>query len=158
MTTTEYIFDCKRAILFLSSSKIFTPHPPLRPASVYPLPLLRGEDTLAGRREGWGVNILEDERNRLPSCKICTLCDYYSESPQTWFRNTVSSLPVPQTASRGVHHKVPLGCFLAAMAGYGQYFVITPPPLPTHRTNCRASFCSQGLSATQKTEPEFLNF
>ncbi len=37
---------CKRAILFLSSSKILTPHPPLRPASVYhrariisPLPL-----------------------------------------------------------------------------------------------------------------------
>ncbi len=32
---TEYIFYCKRAILFLSSSKILTPHPPLRPASVY---------------------------------------------------------------------------------------------------------------------------
>ncbi len=31
---TEYIFYCKRAILFLSSSKILTPHPPLRPASV----------------------------------------------------------------------------------------------------------------------------
>jgi hypothetical protein len=30
---TEYIFYCKRAILFLSSSKILTPHPPLRPAS-----------------------------------------------------------------------------------------------------------------------------
>ncbi len=32
---------------------------------VYPPPLLRGEDTLAGRRGGWGVNILEDERNRI---------------------------------------------------------------------------------------------
>ncbi len=31
---TEYIFYCKRAILFLSSSKILTPHPPLRPASL----------------------------------------------------------------------------------------------------------------------------
>ncbi len=30
---TEYIFYCKRAILFPSSSKILTPHPPLRPAS-----------------------------------------------------------------------------------------------------------------------------
>ncbi len=40
-------------------SKILTPHPPLRP------PLLRGEDRLAGRRGGWGVNILEDERNRI---------------------------------------------------------------------------------------------
>jgi hypothetical protein len=27
--------------------------------------LLRGEDRLAGRREGGGVNILEDERNRI---------------------------------------------------------------------------------------------
>jgi hypothetical protein len=62
---TEYIFYCKRAILFLSSSKILTPHPPLRLASVYPPPLLRGEDRLAGRRMGWGVNILEDERNRI---------------------------------------------------------------------------------------------
>jgi hypothetical protein len=42
VTPTEYIFYCKRAILFLSSSKILTPHPPLRPASVYPPPLLRG--------------------------------------------------------------------------------------------------------------------
>ncbi len=63
--TTEYIFYCKRAILFLSSSKILTPHPPLRPASVYPPPLLRGEDRLAGRRGGLGVNILEDDRNRI---------------------------------------------------------------------------------------------
>ncbi len=30
-----------------------------------PPPLLRGEDRLAGRRGGWGVNILEDERNRI---------------------------------------------------------------------------------------------
>jgi hypothetical protein len=36
VSATEYIFFCKRAILFLSSSKILTPHPPLRPASVYP--------------------------------------------------------------------------------------------------------------------------
>jgi hypothetical protein len=34
---TEYIFYCKRAILFLSS----------------------------GRRGGWAVNILEDERNKI---------------------------------------------------------------------------------------------
>jgi hypothetical protein len=58
--STEYIFYCKRAILFLSSSKILTPHPPTRPASV-----LRGEDRLARRRGGWGVNILEDERNKI---------------------------------------------------------------------------------------------
>jgi hypothetical protein len=40
------------------------PPPPLRPASVYPR-LCWGEDTLAGRRGGWGVNILEDERDRI---------------------------------------------------------------------------------------------
>jgi hypothetical protein len=39
------------------------PHPPLRPASVYPPPLLRGEDTLAGWKGGRGVNILEDARH-----------------------------------------------------------------------------------------------
>ncbi len=59
---TEYIFYCKRAILFLSSSKILTPHPPLRPASLSsPLQQRRGY-TLAGRRGGWGVNILEGEK------------------------------------------------------------------------------------------------
>jgi hypothetical protein len=73
--TTEYIFYCKRAILFLSSSKILTPHPPLRPASVYPLPLLRGEDRLAGRRGGWGSIFWKTREIGLPSyCKICTLC------------------------------------------------------------------------------------
>ncbi len=54
---------CKRPILRLASSKILTPHPPRRPASVYPPPLVRGEDTLAGWRGGWGVNILEDARH-----------------------------------------------------------------------------------------------
>jgi hypothetical protein len=39
------------------------PNPPLRPASVYPPTLLRGEDTLAGWGGGWGVNILEDARH-----------------------------------------------------------------------------------------------
>jgi hypothetical protein len=60
-------YYCKRAILCLSSSKILTiltPHPPLR---VNPPPFLGGggEDTLAGRRGGWGVNILEDESHRI---------------------------------------------------------------------------------------------
>jgi hypothetical protein len=38
------------------------PPTPRRPASVYPLPLVRGEDTLA-RWRGGGVNILEDARH-----------------------------------------------------------------------------------------------
>jgi hypothetical protein len=64
-TQSTYFTVRGQSILFLSSSKILTPHPPLHPASVYPPPLLRGEDRLAGRRGGWGVNILEDERNRI---------------------------------------------------------------------------------------------
>ncbi len=66
--STEYILNCKRAILFLSSSKILIPHPTLRPPPgewCTPPPLLRGEDRLARRRGEWGVNILEDERNRI---------------------------------------------------------------------------------------------
>jgi hypothetical protein len=42
------------------------PPPPHRPASVYPPPLVRGEDTLAGWRWGWGgqyMGILEGARH-----------------------------------------------------------------------------------------------
>jgi hypothetical protein len=46
--------DCKRPILWLASSKKLNPHPPHRSASVYPPPLVRGEDTLAGWTGGWG--------------------------------------------------------------------------------------------------------
>jgi hypothetical protein len=50
------------------------PHPPHHPASLYPPPLVRGEDTLAGWRGG-GVNILEDARHRifLYTCKSFVL-------------------------------------------------------------------------------------
>jgi hypothetical protein len=50
------------------------PPPPLhRPASVYPLPLLQGEDTLAGGRKGWGVNILEEARHS----SVLYICKYF---------------------------------------------------------------------------------
>ncbi len=66
---TEYIFYCKRAILFLSSSRILTPHPPLRP------PLLRVEDRLAGRRGDGGSIFWKTREIGLPSySKICSLC------------------------------------------------------------------------------------
>ncbi len=39
------------------------PPPPSPPGECVPPPLLRGEGTLAGRRGGWGVNILEDARH-----------------------------------------------------------------------------------------------
>jgi hypothetical protein len=65
--------DCKRPILWLASSKILTPHPPHRLASVYPLPLELGEDTLAGWRGGWGVNILEETRHS----SVLYVCKYF---------------------------------------------------------------------------------
>jgi hypothetical protein len=64
-STTEYIFYCKRAILFLSSSKILTPHPPLRPPAESLLLPQQRRGVLARGRGGRGVNILEDERNRI---------------------------------------------------------------------------------------------
>jgi hypothetical protein len=39
------------------------PPPPSPPGKLYPPPLLRGEDTRAGWRGGWGVNILEEARH-----------------------------------------------------------------------------------------------
>jgi hypothetical protein len=46
-------YYCKRTILCLSSSKILTPYPPLRPASVYPPPWLGGR-TVSPGGEGMG--------------------------------------------------------------------------------------------------------
>jgi hypothetical protein len=49
------------------------PRPPSPPGEcvVYPQLLVRGEDTLAGWRGGWGVTILEDARHSsvLDICK-----------------------------------------------------------------------------------------
>jgi hypothetical protein len=71
------------------------PHPPLRPASVYPPPLLQVEDTLARGRGGWGggVNILEDARHSpvlylyrilFDFCFPLYLPLWYEDSPTTW--------------------------------------------------------------------------
>ncbi len=49
------------------------PPPPHRPASVYPPPLVRGEDTLTGWRGGCGVNILEDARHS----SVLYVCKYF---------------------------------------------------------------------------------
>jgi hypothetical protein len=69
---------CKRPILCLASSKILTSHPPHRPASVRPPPLVRGEDTLARwRRGGGGVNILEDARHS----SVLYICRYFVMDP-----------------------------------------------------------------------------
>ncbi len=75
MGSTEYIIYCKRAILFLSSSKILTPHPPLPRRVCTPAFVVEGGHT---RRvgEGNGGSIFWKTREiGLPSySKICTLC------------------------------------------------------------------------------------
>jgi hypothetical protein len=73
---TEYLFYCKRAILFLSSSKILTPPSPSPPGESVLPPQQRWGYTLAGRRGGWGgASIFWKTREiGLPSYrKICTL-------------------------------------------------------------------------------------
>jgi hypothetical protein len=74
MTTTEYIFYCKRAMLFLLSSKILTPHPPLRPASLSsPATKAGGTHSPGGEGDG-GSTFWKTREIGLPSySKICTL-------------------------------------------------------------------------------------
>ncbi len=51
------------------------PPPPHRPASVYPPPLVRGEDALAGWREGGGQKIVgKTSDTALYSIYVSTLC------------------------------------------------------------------------------------
>ncbi len=58
--TPQRDYYCKRAILCLSSSKILTPHPPLGPASVFPLPVLGGRTHSPGGEGGWGSKFWRD--------------------------------------------------------------------------------------------------
>jgi hypothetical protein len=74
MTTTEYIFYCKRVMLFLLFSKILTPHPCLHLASLSS-PRNKGGGTHSPGGEGDGGSIFWKTREiGLPSySKICTL-------------------------------------------------------------------------------------
>ncbi len=63
---------CKRPIQSLASSEILTP-PPHRPASVYPPPLVWGEDTLAGWRGGGGSIVRKTPDTALYSVYVSTL-------------------------------------------------------------------------------------
>jgi hypothetical protein len=65
------------------------PHPPHRPASVYPPPLVRGEDTLTGWREGGGGLIFWKTSDTAPySTYVSTLwwaaliaCEFHNLPP-----------------------------------------------------------------------------
>jgi hypothetical protein len=63
---------CKRPIQCLASSEILTPHPLPPPASVYPLPLVRGRTYSLGG-EGVGVNSSEDARH----WSVLYICKYF---------------------------------------------------------------------------------
>jgi hypothetical protein len=72
---TEYIFYCKRAILFLSSSKILTPHPPLRPARVYtPAFVAGGGQTRRAERGMGGQYFGRREKQDCPLTVKYVLC------------------------------------------------------------------------------------
>jgi hypothetical protein len=49
------------------------PPPARRVCTVYPPPLMRGEDTLGGWRGEWGVNILEDAKQS----SVLYICKYF---------------------------------------------------------------------------------
>ncbi len=75
------------------------PPPPSPPGEcVYPPPLLWGEDTLARRRGGWGVNILEDVRHS----SVLYVCKYFvlnCNQVQTWLSSTEPPPPALQKKS-----------------------------------------------------------
>jgi hypothetical protein len=54
------------------------PPPPPPPGECVPPPLVRGEDTLAGGRKRWGVNILEDARHS----SVLYTCKYFGAVTQ----------------------------------------------------------------------------
>ncbi len=106
------------------------PHPPLRPASVYPPPLLRGEDTLAGWRRGWGVNILEDARHssvlylyRIP---FGSNCPVYLSPP--WRRRP--GQPAPDGWAWRAHARAWEGAWPRPPAAWGWRAPRGPPSPP----------------------------
>ncbi len=85
MSTTEYIFYCKRAILFLSSSIILTPIP-LSARRVCPPPATKAGGTHSPGGEADGGSIFWKTREiGLPSyIKICTLWCPHSTVRTFW--------------------------------------------------------------------------
>jgi hypothetical protein len=86
---------CKRPILCLASSKILTPHPLTARRVCTPPSLVRGEDTLAGWRGGWGVNILEDARHS----SVLYICKYFVGVPVCLKRPTIVFFLLPRNLS-----------------------------------------------------------
>jgi hypothetical protein len=88
---------CMRPIQCLASSKIWTPPPPHRPASVYLPPLVRGEDTLAGWRLERGMGGQYFGRRQTLLCSlystyVSTLRTYVYSSTGHNFNRTISKV------------------------------------------------------------------
>jgi len=60
------------------------PPPPHGPASVYPPPLVRGEDTLAGWRGGWGAIVRKTPDTALYSIYASTLWGRVLDPNEKW--------------------------------------------------------------------------
>ncbi len=102
---TEYIFYCKKAILFLSSSKILTPPIPLSARRVCPPPATKagGTHTLAGRRGGWGQYFGRRATQDCPHTVKYVLCDIATSSLAEILNN------LPSTNS--------IACFITTLCG-----------------------------------------
>ncbi len=103
---------CKRLIQCLASSKILTPPHPLsarRVCNTYPPPLVRGEDTLAGWREGGGSIVWKTPDTALYSiiCKYFVLLPVISLLLTANLGGYIKGL-VAQTAQRlkGPKHEI----------------------------------------------------
>jgi hypothetical protein len=106
----EYIYYCRRAILFLSASKILTPHPHFRPASVYRLCCGGRTDSPGGEGDGGG-GLYFGRRDKkdcplavkyvLCGCVILMMCqtegsgiqDYHLWQPALFISSTRLSYP-----------------------------------------------------------------
>jgi hypothetical protein len=72
--TTEYIFYCKRTILFLSSSKILTPHPRSASVCVSPAFVAGGGQTRRAERGMGGQYFGRREKKDCPLTVKYVLC------------------------------------------------------------------------------------
>jgi hypothetical protein len=113
------------------------PPPPSRPASVYPPPLLRGEDTLAGWKGGWprvGGQYFGRRKTQLctlpisnPLCSVLTNISYYVEMHSdlselvTKCRHYLSQLPdlLRDGWSQGIFNNIDTKAFVRILEKNG---------------------------------------
>ncbi len=103
--TVEGLY-CKRPIQCLASSEILTPHPPHRPASVYPPPLwCGGRDTLARGRRGGGSIFRKTPYTAQYSIYVSTLCSLLC-AHHSLVRRSTNTLPLQKERTNTTYHSV----------------------------------------------------